>query len=68
MFSADVLRNFLVRTLPYTETLFKNNAHENMKKTPSKVQGVSHWSVPFKLALADKNMQVRSFLKVVLKS
>ena len=32
------------------------------------LQGVSYWSVPFKLTLADRNMQVRFCLKVVLES
>ena len=31
------------------------------------VQGVSHWSVFFNLALRERNIQVRLYLKVVLK-
>ena len=32
------------------------------------VQGVPYWSVPFELALTDRNMQVRFFFNVILES
>ena len=32
------------------------------------LQGVSYWSVPFELTLADRNMEVKFCLKVVLES
>ena len=58
MFSACILSNFLVRTLPCTETLFlKTNCPRKHEKTPSKVAYFSFNCRNFSTAQRQKKVQ-----------
>ena len=61
MIQSSALWRFKILTCPLLKTS-KNNT-ENI----CYVQGVSHWNVFFNLALRERNIQVRLYLKVVLK-
>ena len=50
------------------KALSKPHAQQNFDSDSHYIQGVSNWSVFFNLPLRERNIQVRLYLKVVLKS